>query len=100
MPQHNLLFDLLGTLALPLCILIPFAMLAGINPAPIASGYLKLVGTVAALLLRAFFQVVTLILGEVMKYIAQQRALSLQQNQPNRVDTNSDRRVRIHIRED
>jgi hypothetical protein len=100
MPQHNLLVDLFGALTLPLLILVTLGFMGGINPGSICSTYLKLVGTVLAVLVKGLFQMTTLILGELFKYIAHRRALAQQDELNSRLYSNGNPRVRVHIHED
>ena len=77
MPEHNFISDLIGSITLPLLLLIALAVMAGVKPNVIASGFLSV--TVAVLKLT--FQVSVLFVRLLTQLVRSRAALVQQHRQ-------------------
>jgi len=77
MPEHNFISDLIGSITLPLLLLIALAVMAGVKPNVIASGFLSVV--IAGLKLS--LQVAVLAVKLLTQLVQSRAALDRQQRQ-------------------
>jgi hypothetical protein len=97
MPEHNLFTDLVGAIILPLFILLILAGMAGAKPDTILTGYFKLVGGLLQAILQVTIQLIGLILRELVKLMAQRRAVQQQANASSSHSQTSPQKPRVTV---